>query len=77
VISKLSILHDCTNEESYFYLKSCFHTRSSSAGRGDIIVLGKGTCVVNVRQMIVLFSCLPPVIGGALPHGMLYYLSLL
>jgi hypothetical protein len=38
-ISKLSLLHNCTNEESYFYLKSCFHMmRSSSAVRGDITV---------------------------------------
>ena len=35
---KLSLLHNCTNEESYFYLKSCFHTRSSSVVRGDLIV---------------------------------------
>jgi len=35
-ISKLSLLHNCTNEESYFYLKSCFHMRTSV--RGDITV---------------------------------------
>jgi len=38
MISKLSLLHNCTNEESYFYLKSCFHMRSSAAVRGDITV---------------------------------------
>ena len=32
------ILHNCTNEESYFYLKSCYHVRSSLTVRGDIIV---------------------------------------
>jgi hypothetical protein len=35
---KLSLLHNCTNEESYFYLKSCFHMRLSSAVQGDITV---------------------------------------
>ena len=38
MISKLSLLHNCANEESYFYLISCFHTRSSSAARGDLII---------------------------------------
>jgi len=45
-------LHNCANEESYFYLKSCFHTRSSSAVLGQLIVKGKETCVANVRKCL-------------------------
>ena len=45
-ILKLSLLHNCTKEESYFYLKSCFHMRSSSAVRGNITVQWKETYVV-------------------------------
>jgi hypothetical protein len=41
-ISKLSLLHNCTNEESYFYLKSYFHKeklkRSSEA---DFVIKGQ------------------------------------
>ena len=53
---KLSLLHNCTNEESYFYLELCFHTRSSSAVRGDLIMFRERKHVLSMSEKCLFYS---------------------
>jgi hypothetical protein len=65
--SKLFTLYNCTNEESNFYLKSCFHNPQQY---GDFTVSGEGK--LCVREMLILFWYFPPIIDGALPLRIFY-----
>jgi len=54
IISKLSLLHNCTNEESYFYLKIMFsHEIVISSPRGNYS-LGEGNMCLSIGALRVL-----------------------
>ena len=62
MISKLSLLHNCTNEELYFYLKSFFHTRSlNQQSEGILQFRERKHGLSMLREMLVLFWYFPPV----------------